>query len=95
MFLIDFRVNTFKEQGKKKKWDEQHMDQAVELVKKDGVQLRKAARIMGVPRWSLRNRINLGSCWLLFSKKDYNCNKNEIRLKNANFKYTSGKLEPC
>ena len=55
------------------------MDQAVELVKKDGVQLRKAARIMGVPRWSLRNRINLGSCWLLFSKKY--CNKIEIQLK--------------
>ena len=46
--------------GKKKKWDEQYMDQAVELVKKDGVPIRKSARIMGVPRWTLRNRINLG-----------------------------------
>ena len=50
-----------KTQGKKKKWDEQYMDQAVELVKKDGVPIRTFARIMGVPRWTLRNRIENGN----------------------------------
>ena len=50
-----------KAQGKKKKWDEQYMDQAVELVKKDGVPIRTSARIMGVPRWTLRNRIENGN----------------------------------
>ena len=67
-----------KAQGKKKKWDEQYMDQAVELVKKDGVPIRTSARIMGVPRWTLRNRIENGN----YRKTKKRCFYNEYSMLN-------------
>ncbi len=36
------------------------MQQALQLVLGEGVPVRAAARAMGVPRWTLRNRIMKG-----------------------------------